>query len=317
MPVSFFRSLEDTGFFSWIRDSTYVYPVIVSLHIVALTFFGGLIVLTDLRLLGFGMGSYSISELVTGLRNLKRFGFLFALVCGVLLFGAGAMQYAGDPWFRVKIALLGLIAVNHLVFRRGVYNNAAELDRAARLPGRAKLAAVLSLVLWLSVVCAARGPATIKEIMHSMVDPNGDAVFKSVRQIADAQGIREIAPQSDADWQDVRQHLLVLETAPDLLIAPGRMAAHFTDRSRNPQVEDEPEDVQKLLDADRPGFIRRARRLHDAAASAMKAVDAKDKDGLLRAIDGIDKACENCHLHYWYPNDKRAQEAAKEDGITE
>lgn len=317
MGVSFFRWLQDTGFFSWIRDSTYVYPVILSLHIVAVTFLGGLIVLTDLRLLGFGMGSYSISELVTGLRNLKRFGFVFAVTFGILLFGAGASQYADDPWFRVKIALLGLIAVNYLVFRRRFYDNAAALDRTPRIPGRVKLAAFLSLLLWLIVICAARGPATIKEIMHSMVDPNGDAVFKSVRQIADADGIREIAPQSDADWQDVRQHLLVLGTVPDRLIAPGRMAAHFTDRSRNPQVEDEPEDVQKLLDADRPSFIRRARRLHDAAASAMKAVDAKDKDGLFRAIDGIDKACENCHLHYWYPNDKRAQEAAKEDGITE
>jgi hypothetical protein len=49
----------------------------------------------------------------------------------------------------------------------------------------------------------------------------------------------------------------------------------------------------------------------------MKAVDAKDKDALFRSLDGIDKACENCHLHYWYPNDKRAQEAAKEDGITD
>jgi hypothetical protein len=71
------------------------------------------------------------------------------------------------------------------------------------------------------------------------------------------------------------------------------------------------------MDADRPIFIRRARRLHDAAAIAMKAVDAKDSHALFLAIDGIDKACENCHLHYWYPNDKRAQQAAKEDGITE
>jgi hypothetical protein len=48
---------------------------------------------------------------------------------------------------------------------------------------------------------------------------------------------------------------------------------------------------------------------------AMKAADVKDKDALLKAIDGIDKACENCHLHYWYPNDKRAQEAARENGL--
>jgi hypothetical protein len=55
--------------------------------------------------------------------------------------------------------------------------------------------------------------------------------------------------------------------------------------------------------------------LQDAAALALKAVDAKDKGALLHAIDGIDKACENCHLHYWYPNDKRARQAAKEDGV--
>jgi hypothetical protein len=45
----------------------------------------------------------------------------------------------------------------------------------------------------------------------------------------------------------------------------------------------------------------------------LKAVDAKDKDALFHSIESIDKACENCHLHYWYPNDKRAQEAAKQE----
>jgi len=50
---------------------------------------------------------------------------------------------------------------------------------------------------------------------------------------------------------------------------------------------------------------------------AMEAVDAKDKDKLFKAITGIDKACESCHLHYWYPNDQRAQQAAREEGITD
>jgi hypothetical protein len=49
----------------------------------------------------------------------------------------------------------------------------------------------------------------------------------------------------------------------------------------------------------------------------MKAVEAKDKDALLIGLDAIDKACESCHLRYWYPKDKRAQEAAKQDGIIE
>jgi len=159
--------------------------------------------------------------------------------------------------------------------------------------------------------------ATIKDIMDSMVEPSGDFVFESVQEISDEHGITEKAPKTNAEWEGVRRHLFVLLEAPNLLIMEGRKAARPDDRSKNPAVENQPEEIQKLLDADHPSFVRRARRLQDAAALAMKAVDAKNKDDLFHAIDGIDKACENCHLHYWYPNDKRAQEAAKEDGITE
>jgi hypothetical protein len=317
MLVPFLKWLQETGLFSYIRHSTHAYPVILSLHMVALAFFGGMIVVTDLRLLGFGMRSYSVSEIVNGLRVPKRFGFIFAAICGALMFGSKAEQYSYNPWFWTKVTLLVLIAVNYLIFQHDVYTNVAELDHAPNIPGGAKLAGGLSLLLWTGVACAGRGPATIKDIMHSMVDPSGDFVFKSVREIADERGIREEAPKTDADWEDVRQRLLILLEAPNLLTAEGRRAGHPKNRSRNPQVENEPEEVQKLLDADRPSFIRRARRLHDAAALAIKAVDAKDKDALFRAIDGIDKACESCHLHYWYPNDKRAQQAAKEDGITQ
>lgn len=160
-------------------------------------------------------------------------------------------------------------------------------------------------------------PATIKDIMDSMVEPSGDFVFESIQEISDEHGITEKAPKTDAEWEGVRHHLYVLLEAPNLLTMEGRKVARPEDRSKNPQVENEPEDVQKLVDADRASFIRRARRLQDAAALALKAVDAKDKDALLHAIDGIDKACENCHLHYWYPNDKRARQAAKEDGVTD
>jgi hypothetical protein len=160
-------------------------------------------------------------------------------------------------------------------------------------------------------------PATIKDIMDSMVDPSGDFVFASIQQIADERGVREKAPKTDAEWEEVRHHLFVLLEAPNLLIMEGRQAARPGDKSKNPAVENEPAEVQKLVDADRSSFIRRARRLQDAAAQAMTAVDAKDKTALFRAIDRIDKACENCHLHYWYPNDKRARQAAIEDGITD
>src|SRR5579863_3601981 len=129
MFASIFQSLQDTDFFSLIRGSSYTYLVILSLHITALTFFGGMILVTDLRLLGLGMRSYSVSEVVNGLRVPKRFGLVLSLISGALLFGSQAGQYSSNPWFWSKIALLILIAANYLIFRRGVYDStAAELD---------------------------------------------------------------------------------------------------------------------------------------------------------------------------------------------
>jgi len=155
--------------------------------------------------------------------------------------------------------------------------------------------------------------ATIKDIMDSMVDPSGDFMFESVVEIADANGITHKAPHTDEEWEEVRRRALILLEAPNLLIMEGRKVANPGEKSKNPEVELQPEQIQKLVDSDRAGFVRRARRLQDAATMALKAVDAKDKDALFRSIESIDKACENCHLHYWYPNDKRAQEAAKQE----
>jgi Cytochrome C' len=316
MFASFLNSLQDTSLFSFIRGSSWTYLVILSLHMAALAVFGGMVLATDLRLIGIGMRSYSVSEVVNGLRIPKRFGFVLAVVSGVLLFGSQAGQYSYNPWFWAKITLLILIGVNYLVFRRGVYNAyPGEKESSKQTSARAKLAAGISLLLWTGVICAGRGPATIKDVMHSMVDPNGDFIFESIQNIGDEHGVHQKAPRTDAEWEDIRRHLAVLRQAPDLV--DGRRAARPRDRSRNPQSENEPEEVQKAVAADPASLDRRARRLQNAATLAMKAVDARDKEALLRAIDGIDKACENCHLHYWYPNDHRAQEAAKEDGVTD
>jgi hypothetical protein len=149
--------------------------------------------------------------------------------------------------------------------------------------------------------------ATIKDIMDSIVDPNAEFLFESVAEIADEQGIRERAPQTDEEWREVRLRAIGLVEAPNLLIMNGRAVARPGEKSQNPQVELQPEQIQALLDADRGGFADRAKVLQDAALLAVKAADAKNKDALFSACEQLDKACENCHTHYWYPNDRQAQ----------
>lgn len=147
--------------------------------------------------------------------------------------------------------------------------------------------------------------------MDAMVDPSADYLFDAVAQIADENGVREKAPQTDEEWKEARRRAVQLLEAPNLLVMPGRRAALPHERSQNPQIELQPEEIQKLIDADRVTFVSRARQLQDAAQAAVQAIDAKNAKGLFDAAGQLDKACENCHLHYWYPNDQRAQAAFK------
>src|SRR5436190_23457964 len=94
--------------------------------------------------------------------------------------------------------------------------------------------------------------ATIKDIMDSMFDPSGDFMFESVVEIADEHGITHKAPQTDEEWEEVRRRALILLEAPNLLIMEGRKVAQTGERSKNPQVELQPEQIQTLIDSDRP-----------------------------------------------------------------
>ena len=87
----------------------------------------------------------------------KRIGFVFAATCGVLLLGSKAEDYYYNIFFRIKLTLFMLVIVHALAFRSSVYSRAAELDRDPQIPGRAKFAAILSLILWVSIFSAGRG----------------------------------------------------------------------------------------------------------------------------------------------------------------
>lgn len=151
---------------------------------------------------------------------------------------------------------------------------------------------------------AYRLTGTIKEIMDSVVDPNADVLWDSVSTTINRQGTTEKQPRSDEDWKNVRRSALALVEATNLLVIPGRKVAPEGDKSENPEIELGPEQMQKLVDADRGKWVNNAHGLHDAAMVALKAIDKKDVKGLMDAGENIDNACENCHKQYWYPDEK-------------
>jgi len=155
MPPEIVQWFQDTALATAIRESAIVFPVILSLHLTGMGLFGGMILMTDLRLLGIAMTKRPVSDVVNGLRPWKHLGLTLTATCGILLLWSKAAIYYPNPYLRIKLILFVLIILHALVFR-SVYRNVADLDRSPVIPGRAKLAAALSLVLWMSVVTAGR-----------------------------------------------------------------------------------------------------------------------------------------------------------------
>jgi hypothetical protein len=154
---SFGGWLQATRLSMFIRGSEYAYPMIIAFHIVCFALFGGMVMMTDLRLPGWMADAFSVSDVVDRLRVPKRIGFMFIGTCGLLLFIGNPEKDLGNIFFWIELSLLVLVALNSLVFRQTVYRRADELDAARRMPGQAKLAASLSLLLWFGIVCAGRG----------------------------------------------------------------------------------------------------------------------------------------------------------------
>ena len=152
----FFHWLQQTEFGTALRESALVYPIVMASHLTGMALFGGLILMTDLRILGIAMRSSSVSDVIVQLRLWKRLGLVMVAGCGILLAWSKAEYYYQNPYFWIKMALLLLVGVHALVFRKSVYNNTAELDRARVMPTQAKVAACLSLVLWIGLVSAGR-----------------------------------------------------------------------------------------------------------------------------------------------------------------
>jgi len=126
-----------------------LFPVIESVHLIGLTMLVGTIGLVDLRLLGFGMRRHKVADLASRLAPWTRAGFLAVVVTGPIMLYSDLPRYLSNPAFLLKVVLLPIALAAHFTIHRRVVSNGSKQ----------KLAAVLSLILWSSVVLAGRAIA--------------------------------------------------------------------------------------------------------------------------------------------------------------
>src|SRR5271167_1199830 len=111
--LPFFEWCDSTTIGQAIRDSRFLFPIIESLHLFALTVLLGTVVVLNLRLLGAGLRRQPLALVARALAPLTSWSLLAMLITGALLFCSEALKCYDSPPFLVKMVTLFLAIVFH------------------------------------------------------------------------------------------------------------------------------------------------------------------------------------------------------------
>jgi hypothetical protein len=191
------------------------------------------------------------------------------------------------------IAWAGLIVVAALVSQQCMSKPAATANPTPAAPSLdSSLAPTLS----------------VKELMEHIIDPTSDWIFDAAVVDISRKGVVETKPLTDEDWLKIERGGYLLAESANLLKIPRRMVPVEDEGKPHQPGEPElpPEQIQARIEKDRALWYKHADGLKAAALEAVEVAKSHDLEGLFKVGDRVDKACEACHLEYWYPGDRDA-----------
>ena len=141
------KQVEASGLSTYLRTSTFGYPLLEIIHLIGIATLFGTVLLVDLSVISKRV-RFPVEQWGHSVLRLTVCGFAIALLSGLLLLTARASEIAPNPAFWLKMALLLLAGLNAMVlhYRRGL----------ARTDGRSRWQAAASILLWMGVICCGR-----------------------------------------------------------------------------------------------------------------------------------------------------------------
>lgn len=154
-----FDPITQSALATMIRESVWAYPLLETLHVLGLALLFGPILLFDLRVLGWNR-DLSAARLHKALLPWVWTGFTVNLISGALLFISDAAEFAANTALRVKLVLIVIAGLNALYFQTRFASRSDDWQSHA--PGGARASALISILLWVSIIAAGRMIAYIK-----------------------------------------------------------------------------------------------------------------------------------------------------------
>ena len=127
-----------------IRSSQWLFPVIESVHLLALVLIAGAVLVVDMRLFGLGLRRQPVAELAQDAQPWLIGSLLVMLATGFLLFLSEATKCYYSLAFTVKMTSLFLA----IIFTFTLHRKVAMADEIRVGPLWSKLVAVVSVTLW-------------------------------------------------------------------------------------------------------------------------------------------------------------------------
>ena len=148
--------IYETSISTGIRESVYVFPLIEGIHLLGIALSVGMLCWFDLRLLGLAMCDQPVSKVWKRVMPTAIAGFILMFITGGLLFWAEAKTAYNSMDFWIKMGLLVIVGINAGVFEMTTHRHAAKWDNDRILPTRARMAGLISLLLWVAVIVTGR-----------------------------------------------------------------------------------------------------------------------------------------------------------------
>ena len=153
-PADVFEWLEYSYLAVYIRRSPLLFPAIEIVHIVGFIFLVGSAFLFDLRLLGIAR-KLPVKDVANYVLPWSRRSLFVVVPSGFLLFITQAKALSTNGVFGLKLMLILIALINAGIFHRFTFPSASNWS-TSKTPTAARAAALISLVLWTSVITCGR-----------------------------------------------------------------------------------------------------------------------------------------------------------------
>jgi uncharacterized membrane protein len=150
--TAFLQSLEASSWGAFIHNRAWAFTTIEVVHVFAVSLLLGTIMIVDLRLLGLVAVRRPFMDLARQVLPFTWAAFVIAVIAGALLFISRATEYAANPVFWTKMALIVLAGVNMIIFEFITVRGAEKWNLDEAPPATARLAGVISITCWILVI---------------------------------------------------------------------------------------------------------------------------------------------------------------------